>query len=151
MQPNEPAHDGEAEPGALISAVIGALGLEEGVAQARQVGGGDADPVSDTDRSIMSPSRTTASTTRPPGGVNLIALESRLIITCLSARRSPCTSGKSGPSTRSSRISPASARRFISARQSRAISERSSGSWSIVIVPLSILEMSSSVLTTSSR
>ncbi len=98
MQRQQPLDDRQAEPGAVVAAVVARARLEERIADARQIVGADADAgVLDRDRRCAA-FASALTVTLPPRSVNLIALESRLSMIWLSARLSATISGSSSGS-----------------------------------------------------
>ncbi len=90
MQADEAAHDGEAEAGSFIGPVIGGAGLEEGIAEMREIARRHADAgVADADDRAMCLPVALLTVTWPSRGVNLTALDKRLMRICLQARLSP--------------------------------------------------------------
>ncbi len=134
-----------------MAALIGLAGLEERIANALEVVGGDATPVSRTRSTSRDPSAAAETVTVPPRSVNLIALDTRLRTICLNARGSPVTSGRSSGARVTSSM-PFS--RALSANRLQQLSSAprgANGSGEISKLPDSIFDMSRMPLTTDSK
>ena len=152
VQPHQALDDRQAEPGAVVAAVVGRARLEERLAEARQIVVADADAgVLDRERRCSAPSHCALTVTRPPRSVNLIALEIRLIRIWLNARWSATISGRSAGDARRELDAGLRALSASRSQQLPITCAGANGSGVISKLPVSIFDMSRMPLTTDSR